>query len=120
MRRSRRCASRRWVVGTLQKAEIEHDRMIRLMIGRDLKALYTPPQGAVGGKILVSKDIRRTTYPDCAVNFSLRRGEIVGLAGLVGSGRSELARTSFGSGRPLCGSVANSGRPLTIQSPRDA
>ncbi len=60
------------VVGTLQKAEIEHDRMIRLMIGRDLKALYTPPGGAVGEGVLVSKDIRTTTYPDCAVNFSLR------------------------------------------------
>jgi ribose transport system ATP-binding protein len=108
------------VVGTLQRAEIEHDRMIRLMIGRDLKALYTPPQAAVGQEILVSKDIRTTTYPDCAVNFSLRRGEIVGLAGLVGSGRSELARTIFGIDRPLGGSVAIEGRPLTIQSPRDA
>src|SRR5258708_2532240 len=108
------------VVGTLPKAEIEHDRMIRLMIGRDLKALFTPPQGAVGEEILVSKDIRTTTYPDCAVNFSLRRGEIVGLAGLVGSGRSELARTIFGIDRPVGGSVAIEGRPLTIQSPRDA
>src|SRR5438132_5306633 len=42
------------VVGMLQKSEIEHDRMIRLMIGRDLKALYTPPQAAVGKEILVS------------------------------------------------------------------
>src|SRR5258707_6760536 len=108
------------VVGTLQKAEIEHDRMIRLMIGRDLKALYTPPRGAVGKEILVSKDIRTTTYPDCAVNFSLRRGEIVGLAGLVGSGRSELARTIFGIDRPIGGSVVFEGRPLTIQSPPDA
>jgi ribose transport system ATP-binding protein len=108
------------VVGTLQRAEIEHDRMIRLMIGRDLKALYTPPQATVGPEILVSKDIRTTTYPDCAVNFSLRRGEIVGLAGLVGSGRSELARTIFGIDRPVGGSVAIEGRPLTIRSPRDA
>src|ERR1700704_1272399 len=108
------------VVGTLQKAEIEHDRMIRLMIGRDLKALYTPPGGAVGGGVLVWKDIRTTTYPECAVNFSLRRGEIVGLAGLVGSGRSELARTIFGIDRPIGGSMVVDGRPLTIQSPRDA
>src|ERR1700730_10182587 len=108
------------VVGTLQKAEIEHDRMIRLMIGRDLRALYTPPQGAVGQEILASKDFRTTTYPDCAVNFSLRRGEIVGLAGLVGSGRSELARAIFGIDRPIGGSIAIEGRPLTIQSPRDA
>ena len=108
------------VVGTLQKAEIEHDRMIRLMIGRDLKALYTPPQARRGEEMLGSKDIRTMTYPDCAVNFSLRRGEIVGLAGLVGSGRSELARTIFGIDRPLGGSVAVEGRPLTIHSPRDA
>src|SRR3977135_4392242 len=108
------------VVGTLQKAEIEHDRMIRLMIGRDLKALYTPPQGAVGKEILVSKDIRTTTYPDCAVNFSWRRGEIVGLAGLVGSGRSELARTIFGIDRPAGGSITGAGRTLPIPAARES
>src|ERR1700682_3309764 len=108
------------VVGTLQKAEIEHDRMIRLMIGRDRKALYTPPLGVVGKEILASKELRTTTYPDCAVNFSLRRGEIVGLAGLVGSGRSELARAIFGIDRPIGGSIAIEGRLLTIQSSRDA
>jgi ribose transport system ATP-binding protein len=108
------------VVGMLGKAEIEHDRMIRLMIGRDLKALYTPPKGAAGKEILAAKDLRTTAYPDCAVSFSLRRGEIVGLAGLVGSGRSELARTIFGIDRPIGGSIAVEGRPVTIRSPRDA
>jgi ribose transport system ATP-binding protein len=108
------------VVGTLQKAEIDHDRMIRLMIGRDLKALYTPPKTVPGEQILLLSNIRTTTYPDRPVNFALRGGEIVGLAGLVGSGRTELARTIFGIDRPLDGTIEVAGRPLTIKSPRDA
>jgi ribose transport system ATP-binding protein len=108
------------VVGTLQRAEIHHDRMIRLMIGRDLKALYTPPKAARGDEILAVSNMRTATWPDCAVNFSLRRGEIVGLAGLVGSGRTELARTIFGIDRPIDGTIAIAGRRLTVKSPRDA
>ena len=108
------------VVGTLQKAEIDHDRMIRLMIGRELKALYTPPANPPGPEILLLGDIRTTTYPDRAVNFSLRRGEIVGLAGLVGSGRTELARAIFGIDRPVDGTMQVAGHALTIRSPRDA
>jgi ribose transport system ATP-binding protein len=108
------------VVGTLAKAEIDHDRMIRLMIGRDLRALYTPPQAARGDEVLLVSNMRTATWPDRAVNFSLRRGEIVGLAGLVGSGRTELARSIFGIDRPLGGTIEISGRPLTITSPRDA
>src|ERR1700726_304302 len=108
------------VAGMLQKADIDHDRMIRLMIGRDLKALYTCPKDAPGDEILILKNIRTTTYPDRSVSFSLRRGEIVGLAGLVGSGRTELARTVFGIDRPMHGTIQAAGHPLTIRSPRDA
>jgi ribose transport system ATP-binding protein len=108
------------VVGMLQKAEIDHDRMIRLMIGRDLKSLYTFPKEAPGEEILLLKGIRTTTYPDQQINFSLRRGEIVGLAGLVGSGRTELARAVFGIDRPIDGTIVVAGHPLTVKSPRDA
>ena len=108
------------VVGTLQTAEIEHERMIHLMIGRDLKALYTAPKTAPGEDILLVRDMRTTTYPDHSVSFSLRRGEIVGLAGLVGSGRTELARTIFGIDQPLDGMMEIAGQPLTVRSPRDA
>jgi len=108
------------VVGTLPKAEIEHDRMIRMMIGRDLRALYTPPKAPPGDEILVLRGVRTATYPDHAVDFSLRRGEIVGLAGLVGSGRTELARAIFGIDRPLDGTVRITGHDVSIRSPRDA
>jgi len=108
------------MAGTLQKADINHDRMIRLMIGRDLKALYTAPKEAPGDEVLAVRDIRTTTYPDRAVTLSLRRGEIVGLAGLVGSGRTELARTIFGIDRPVAGTIQLEGHALTIRSPRDA
>jgi len=108
------------MAGMLQKADIDHDRMIRLMIGRDLKALYTAPKAAPGEEVLAVRDIRTTTYPERAVNLSLRRGEIVGLAGLVGSGRTELARTIFGIDRPVDGTIQLEGQVLTIRSPRDA
>jgi ribose transport system ATP-binding protein len=108
------------MVGTLAKGEIEHDRMIRLMIGRDLKALYTPPKGPPGAEILRLNGIRTTTYPDREVNFALRRGEIVGLAGLVGSGRTELACAIFGIDRPVDGTMQIAGEPLTVRSTRDA
>jgi ribose transport system ATP-binding protein len=108
------------MAGMLQKGDIDHDRMIRLMIGRDLKALYTAPKEAPGDEVLAVRDIRTTTYPERAVNLSLRRGEIVGLAGLVGSGRTELARTIFGIDRPVDGTIQLQGHSLTIRSPRDA
>jgi ribose transport system ATP-binding protein len=108
------------MAGMLQKVDIDHDRMIRLMIGRDLKALYTAPKEAPGEEVLAIRGVRTTTYPDRAVNLSLRRGEIVGLAGLVGSGRTELARTIFGIDRPVDGAIQLQGRSLTIRSPRDA
>jgi ribose transport system ATP-binding protein len=108
------------VVGTLSRADIEHDSMIRLMIGRDLRALYTPPKSAAGDEIFRLGNMRTTTYPDHPVGFSLRSGEIVGLAGLVGSGRTELARSIFGIDRPLAGTVEVAGRTMTIRSSRDA
>ena len=83
-------------VGHLGKDEISHDAMIRLMIGRDLKAVYVPPTTAPGETVLEIKGVRTTAYPTQTVDLALRRGEILGMAGLVGSGRSELARAAFG------------------------
>ncbi|WP_159715081.1 sugar ABC transporter ATP-binding protein [Geminicoccus flavidas] len=108
------------LVGTLAKDEIEHPAMIRLMIGRDLKSVYIPPRHAPKESGLTLEGLRTTAFPDFAVNLTLRRGEILGLAGLIGSGRTSLARAIFGIDPPLAGTIALDGQPITVASPQDA
>ena len=83
-------------VGALDRTEITPAALIRLMIGRDLKSLYVPPATPPGEDVLEIVEARTETYPNRAVSLNVRRGEILGLAGLVGSGRTELARAIFG------------------------
>jgi len=108
------------VVGSLSRGDIRHEAMIPLMIGRDLKSLYLPPAAPPGDSALDIVEVRTTSYPDHAVSLSVRRGEILGLAGLVGSGRTELARAVFGIDRVLGGSIRVAGMRLAIDSPRVA
>jgi ribose transport system ATP-binding protein len=108
------------VVGHLGKERITHGEMIRLMIGRDLKSLYQPPAAPPGDVVLDVAEVRTSTYPNHAVSLTVRRGEILGLAGLVGAGRTELARTVFGIDRMLSGEIRIDGARAEIRSPNDA
>jgi ribose transport system ATP-binding protein len=108
------------VVGELPRGRIGHDAMIRLMIGRDLKSLYAPPAKPPGESVLELRDLRTSTYPARPVSLSVRAGEILGLAGLVGSGRTELARVIFGIDAPLGGELRLNGMSAAIASPRAA
>jgi ribose transport system ATP-binding protein len=108
------------VVGELERGDIDHAAMIRLMIGRELKGNYIAPAQPSGGEALQVADVRTSTYPEQTVNLSVRHGEILGLAGLVGSGRTELARALFGIDRLLAGSVCIDGEPVSIGTPRAA
>jgi ribose transport system ATP-binding protein len=109
------------VVGHLPREGITHAAMTRLMIGRDLKSLYTPPArppAAQGG--LELQGLVTQAYPDRAVDLAIRPGEILGLAGLVGAGRTSLARALFGIEPPLGGAMQLDGKPVRVREPRDA
>jgi ribose transport system ATP-binding protein len=107
-------------VTELTGEDIRADRMIRDMIGRELKTLYRPPRAKPGAPILEVKSLRTRHWPAQEVDLTIRRGEIVGLAGLVGSGRTELACTLFGLDKPVGGAIAIDGKPVAIQSPQGA
>ena len=108
------------IVGELARSEIDHATMIRLMIGRDLKSVYIPPKNNPQNSGLTLTDLRTTAFPDHAVSLTLKRGEILGLAGLIGSGRTSLARTIFGIDPLKGGGIALDGKAITIATPQDA
>lgn len=108
------------LAGTLEREEISHDRMVKLMIGRDLKAQTTTAATAAGKVILKARGVQTGAHPGKPVDLDLRRGEILGLAGLVGAGRTELACTLFGVDPMLAGSLEFEGAPLSLRTAADA
>ncbi len=120
------CADRVFVLrdgkpaGELGKREINHDAMIRMMIGRDLNSLYAPPARAPGKPILSLRAVRTRAKPRSLVEFDLHDGEILGVAGLVGAGRTELAEAIFGIDAIVEGEVTLAGKPFRAASPHDA
>jgi rhamnose transport system ATP-binding protein len=107
-------------VGTHAASEVDRDDLIRIMVGRDLERVFPDRTGAIGD---VAFEARRVTNLERGVrdvSLSVRRGEIVGLAGLVGSGRTELAEVLFGLTPARSGEIRVRGTPTPIKSPADA
>ncbi len=106
--------------GELAGPDIEHGRMVALMVGRDVERFYQRRAHAPGEVALSVKGLRTAAWPLQVIDLQVRKGEIVGLAGLIGAGRSELLGTLFGVLPARGGVVAVRDRELTSGNPRRA
>ena len=105
-------------VATRQVADVNMDDLVRLMIGRDLQDVYPKRTTQPGDVLLEVKNVSRTKLVH-DISFQLRAGEIIGFAGITGSGRTEVARAIFGAD-PSTGEMQIFGKPYKARSPEDA
>ena len=104
-------------VGTWETSSLDHDSLTRLMIGREL-ADFFPPRDVQPGPVAL--EVQGLSTPQLRdISFSVRRGEVLGIGGLVGAGRTEVLRAIFGAD-PAKGVVRLNGRAQTIRTPGDA
>jgi ABC-type sugar transport system ATPase subunit len=107
------------LVGTVKPQESNQNQLIRMMVGRSLGEIFpvrNPPSGEVA--LEVRRLTQKKSFSD--ISFSIRRGEILGMFGLVGSGRTQVARSIFGADRFNSGEILLNGRSIHPRSPRDA
>jgi len=101
-------------------APLTEAKLIRCMVGREIAQLYPEAGNPPGAVVLSVRDLASAEAGIREITFELRAGEILGLAGLVGAGRTELARTLFGITPADSGEIVLDGRRVRIRSPRDA
>lgn len=107
------------VVGTYKVSELGSVKdLIPLMVGRKIEDMYYKREVPIGDEILRVENLTGKRFKD--VSFSLRSGEILGMYGLVGAGRTEIARAIYGLDRFEAGSIFVFGKKVNIRSPRDA
>ncbi|MCL4788787.1 MAG: sugar ABC transporter ATP-binding protein [Verrucomicrobia bacterium] len=106
--------------GQLKRDEIMHDRIVSLMVGREIKSFYVESAARRVAGFLQIRNLRTSRYPARAVSFDAGKGEILGFAGLVGAGRSEVAKAIVGLDRAATGEIKLAGESVPVGNPRAA
>jgi ABC-type sugar transport system ATPase subunit len=106
-------------IATVPVASVDRTKLVSMMVGREVTTEYPRSGVELGPVVLEVKDLKRKNVLK-GINFTLRKGEILGIAGLVGAGRTELVRAVLGIDRIDSGEVLLNGQPVKIQSFRQA
>ncbi|MCL5987207.1 MAG: sugar ABC transporter ATP-binding protein [Actinobacteria bacterium] len=106
-------------IATVNTSKTDRDELIRMMVGRELKDMYPKKKVPIGGIVL---EVENLNVEDRLydISFYLREGEILGIFGLLGSGRTELVNALFGAIPKLSGKIRVNGRVVNIKNPIDA
>ncbi|MEG0357493.1 MAG: sugar ABC transporter ATP-binding protein [Christensenellaceae bacterium] len=107
------------LVKTAKTIEMTQNDLITMMVGREMKDIYPKTESKVGDVVLEIKNFTRQKENDCN-SFSLRKGEILGMAGLVGAGRSEIVESIFGMRTDYQGELYIKGKRVVIKNPADS
>ncbi|WP_248928393.1 sugar ABC transporter ATP-binding protein [Paenibacillus hamazuiensis] len=106
-------------VGTKAAGELDQESLIQMMVGREIKMVFHKDEAEIGDVVLSVRNLTRNgKFKD--ISFDVRKGEILGIAGLMGAGRTEVIESIFGIHPPDSGEIWVDGRKVHITSPRDA
>lgn len=106
-------------IGTREAKELDQDSLIHMMVGREIKQVFHKEKAHIGEVALAVKNLtRKGKFRN--VSFDVRKGEILGIAGLMGSGRTEIIESVFGIEPPDAGEIFVNGQKVQIQKPQDA
>ena len=106
-------------ISTAPVSELSFDRVVAMMVGREIGDRFPPKTNKPGAVVLEASGLGRGSAFK-GVSFSLRKGEVLGVAGLMGAGRTELVRALFGAEPADSGQILLDGKPVRIASPREA
>lgn len=107
------------IIGTEVVSDVDHDKLVEMMVGRPMGDAIPGRKSKIGDEVLRVEHLKRQGV-DAEVSFSLRKGEVLGIAGLVGAGRTETMRALFGVDYIDGGEFYVNGEKVSIRNPRDA
>ena len=105
-------------VDTVNVSDIDQDNLVKMMVGRDIEDMYGIQKGAIGETVLKVENLTSKGVFE-NINFEVKRGQIVGMFGLVGAGRTEVCRAVFGADRYDSGNVYMNGKKIVCKKPMD-